>query len=311
VLLALSLLAITWWLATMDMVPGPADWTPGPDLSIYPWIYLRDGAPVSGETPVSLIVVGDVMPGRGVSGERNPLGSAAPWLRGADLTLGNLEAVVAPEGPARATTPGEDGPYILSAPAAAAEWLAGAGFDLMGLANNHSLDYGVAGLTGTAGLLEAAGMTVLGAGSGDRTYRPLIREVRDVRLAFLAFNAVPDPAPGVQPAAAAWQIAAWDEARAVAAVAEARQQADAVVVSLHWGQEYALRAAPWQREAAQALVQAGADLVIGHHPHVVQEVDAPAGKRWSPIAWGISFLTRVAPIQGRGWPCARFSTTRG
>jgi poly-gamma-glutamate synthesis protein (capsule biosynthesis protein) len=102
--------------------------------------------------------------------------------------------------------------------------------------------------------------------------------MRGVRLAFLAFNVVPDPHPASAPGS--WQPAQWDQARAVAALSEARQHAHAVIVFLHWGQEYALRAAPWQREAAQALVEAGADLVLGHHPHVVQEwALLPIGQR--------------------------------
>ena len=258
-LLAAILLTITWGLAATHTPPPP-------DLSAYPWIYLREGrAPGDGEATISLLAVGDVMPGRGVAVATNPLRQAAPWLRAADLALGNLEAVLAPESAPRAG----EGRILLAAPPVATGWLRAAGFDLLGLANNHSLDYGPQGLAGTAKRLQAAGITPLGAGRAEGAYEPVVKEIRGVRLAFLAFNAVPDPGPAV--AHGDRQPAQWDEARAVATVAAARRQAHAVIVSLHWGQEYALRAAPWQRAAARALAQAGADLVLGHHPHVVQE----------------------------------------
>lgn len=277
--LTLLLLLLTWALAARD---APAT---GPDLSAYPWIYVREGgAPVpagagaledgaaaleGGEATVSLIAVGDVMPGRGVAGTQDPLREVAPLLHTADLALGNLEAVLDPQGAPRA---GERR-IVLAAPPAATGWLRAAGFDLLGLANNHSLDYGPAGLAGAVARLEAADITPLGVGRGaaahTSSYQPIIKEINGVRLAFLAFNAVPDPQPVV--AAGDWQPAPWHEAAALAAVEDARRQAHAVIVSMHWGQEYDLRAAPWQREAAQALAQAGADLVLGHHPHVVQE----------------------------------------
>lgn len=73
-----------------------------PNLSPYPWLYLRDGEPLAaGERVVELIAVGDVMPGRGVAGETQPLAAATPWLRKADLVLGNLECVIAEGGTPR------------------------------------------------------------------------------------------------------------------------------------------------------------------------------------------------------------------
>ncbi|MCA9953347.1 MAG: CapA family protein, partial [Anaerolineales bacterium] len=150
-----------------------------------------------------------------------------------------------------------------------------AGFDLLSLANNHSLDYGGEGLWETAVRLQQAGIAPLGVGPNENAaYQPLIREVDGVRLAFLALNGVPEPVSG-EPLSVngeQWVRVEWDEARAAAAIAEARQQADVVIVSLHWGFEYDLQPDPWQETAAQALFAAGADVVLGHHPHVVQAV---------------------------------------
>jgi poly-gamma-glutamate capsule biosynthesis protein CapA/YwtB (metallophosphatase superfamily) len=251
-----------------------------PDLSVYPWLYLRDSEPLTaGENVVELVAVGDVMLGRGVTDEPRPLAAVTPWLCAADLALGNLECVIAPEGtpcPGSSDEPALQ-PYRLCAPPSAVTALHKAGFDVLGLANNHALDLGPAGLAETVSRLQMAGIATVGAGpNAEAALRPLIRQVGGVRLAFLAFNAVPAPAdtdltttkaPGQDEG---WTRAGWDRERAVAAIAAARAQADVVIVSVHWGYEYETRADPAQRDAANCLLEAGADLVLGHHPHVVQ-----------------------------------------
>jgi hypothetical protein len=243
---------------------GPAAQRGVPDLTSYPWLYLRGGEPLApGEEAVELIAVGDVMPGRGVTGEPEPLAAVAPWLRATDLALGNLECVIAVGGTPR------PGPYRLRAPLPAVATLRQAGFDLLGLANNHALDYGPAALAETASRLEEAGIAAVGTGATPgAAAQATIREVSGVRLAFLAFNTVPDPDDVDE--SGGWAPVRWDPAMATAGVATARQQADAVIVSMHWGYEYEVRPDPAQRDIAQALLDAGADLVVGHHPHVVQ-----------------------------------------
>jgi hypothetical protein len=250
-------------LVVVGRIPLPAA---VPDLSAYPWFYLRGGVPLAtGEQVIEMIAVGDVMPGRGVAEEAQPLAAVHPWLGAADLAVGNLECVVAGGGAPR------PGPYRLRAPLSTPAALRDAGFDVLGLANNHALDYGPAGLEETVSRLEGAGLSPVGAGPDvEAASQPLIREVGGVRLALLAFNAVADPDD--RPGEDGWTRAAWDPARAAAAVAAARAEAHAVIVSVHWGYEYELRPDPAQRDAARILLDAGADLVIGHHPHVVQGV---------------------------------------
>ncbi len=243
----------------------------GPDLDAYPWLYLRDGEVVSDdERLASVIAVGDVMLGRGVA-PRLSLGSesgphpfaSVPWLRAADLTLANLECVLT----ARAGAPA--GHFTLGAPPAAVQALRQAGFDVLGLANNHALNYGPQGLAETVARLRMAGMAAVGAGpDSDAAFQPVIREVNGVRLAFLAFEAL-DPW-GQPPDQTGWATTQWDSARSPAAIARAQALADAVIVSVHWGYEYEWRPDPAQRRLAQAMIEAGVDLVIGHHPHVVQ-----------------------------------------
>ncbi len=252
-------------------------WTPlseqvTPDLSAYPWLYLRDGRPLAvDEQIVEVVAVGDVMLGRGAASEAQPFAAVAPWLRTADLALGNLECVIAEEGTPR------PGPYRLRAPLSAVTILGDAGFDVLGLANNHALDFGPAALTETIRRLEAEGIAAVGGGPDiEAATQPLLREINGVRLAFLAFNTVPDPED--RPEEGGWTPATWDREQGPAAIAAARAQADVVVVSVHWGYEYQLRADPAQRDAAHAMLEAGADLVLGHHPHVVQRMEVSGGR---------------------------------
>jgi poly-gamma-glutamate capsule biosynthesis protein CapA/YwtB (metallophosphatase superfamily) len=283
-LLGVSLAAMAAVLGA-DSTPQGTSAAPDPDLSAYPWFYLRDGQPLApDEVLVELVAVGDVMPGRGVAGVESPLAQAAPWLQAADLALGNLEAplVEATPSPAVAAKPA---PYLLVAAPPAAPLLAGAGFDLLSLANNHGLDAGSAGLEETAGHLQQAGIGLPGAGPGVGAYVPVIREVRGVRLAFLAFNAVAEP--GEPPPAGNWTRAEWDEARAVAAVQAAHNEAHAVIVSIHWGYEYEVRPDPYQIRIAKLLAETGAALVLGHHPHVVQPVAVEPGVQETVVAYSL------------------------
>jgi hypothetical protein len=269
-------------------------WTPlpeqaAPDLSAYPWLYLRGGVPLAtGEQAVEVIAVGDVMLGREAAAEPQPFGAVASWLREADLALGNLECVVAGGGTPR------PGPYRLRAPVSVAGDLGQAGFDVLGLANNHALDFGPSGLAETVQRLEQAGMAAVGVGpDAAAAARPVFREIHGVRLALLAFNDVPDPED--QAGASGWTRAAWDRDGAGGAIATARAQADAVIVLVHWGYEYERRADPAQRDAARAMLEAGADLVLGHHPHVVQGTeldlassgDSPEGSRDRFVAYSL------------------------
>lgn len=235
----------------------------------YTWVYLRDGQPVSsGETLVELVAVGDTNLSRGVNAQ-TAFNSSSAWLHAADVALANLECALTD----RSALPGAQGnastPYRLIAPPAAASSLAAAGIDIAGLANNHTLDAGPAGLNDIVQALDRAGVGVIGAGSDAvSASTPLVRTIRGLKVAFLAYNAVNSPDP-VQPG---WVVATWQREAAVTAVRRAAIQSDAVVVSLHWGYEYQFQASSTQVSLAQALIAAGADLVIGHHPHVAQEI---------------------------------------
>ena len=224
-----------------------------------------------------MIAVGDILLGRGVSQPERAFEASADWLRTADLTMGNLECALTdtPILPAATLEHSLPAPVRLYAPTQAADWLSDAGFDLLGLANNHSLDAGPDGLRQTADILHEAGLAVVGAGATpNQALAPYIFSHNGITLAILSVNAIPIPAdnalPEGQSAQDGWDVARWEREAVLSAVSTASQQADGVIVSIHWGYEYQFQADPAQTRYAELLFEAGADVVIGHHPHVVQ-----------------------------------------
>lgn len=214
------------------------------------------------------------MLGRSLAREPDVFRAVTPWLREADVAVGNLECVIAGEVEA-GVDEGFEGPSALLALPSASSSLREAGFDVMGVANNHALDLGPGGLAGTIAWLQEVGVEVVGAGPRlEDALQPVIWSQAGVRIAFLAFNGVPDGYRGYD---GAWVRADWRPMEAMSAVAAAREEADAVVVLAHWGYEYDRRPDPAQLRAADLLVQAGADLIVGHHPHVVQELAVDQG----------------------------------
>ena len=303
-LLALVSLLVSSCGASSPAEPRPAlgGWDPPattglPGMDDPAWLYLRQDRPLTAAEPLAeVLLVGDLLLGRSVAGQADPLGAVARELAAADLALGNLEGYL--QAPEQAAPPAElpgdptDG-YRLEMPPRAVAQLQQAGLDLLSLANNHAGDGGPLALERTARRLESAGIESLGAGPGGRD-DGVLRVVNGVRIAVLAWNAVARPAQPGRPALSGanvpageppgyygWQPAAWDLAQAVQAVQNWRGQADAVLVLVHWGQEYSPQPEAWQRHAAQQLAAAGADLVVGSHPHVIQPVEVierPGGR---------------------------------
>ncbi len=194
-------------------------------------------------------------------------------LEAADIRVGNLECAIT----TRETA--EPKSFPLKAPPRAVQALTWAKFDLLSLANNHALDYGFQGLADTQTALSQSGIASVGAGVNDiSAHTPVVLEKNGLRLAFLAYAEVMPENSGFD--ARSWIATqsqpgiAWaDLSRIKSDVAAARLQADVVVVLLHSGYEINSRVSTDQRNAAHAAVDAGAALVIGSHPHLVQEIE--------------------------------------
>lgn len=244
--------------------PAPTPLTPAPDLVVV------------------IAAVGDLMLGRSVgwriaAGEPGVPFVGVARLLEADLTVGNLEAPIADTGEPAAKA------YAFRAPMAAAHVLGQAGFDVVALANNHSLDYGPEALLQTLDLLATAGVRGVGAGpDAAAARRPVVVERHGLRLAFLAY--VDTPPEGTY-RREAWEAGegkpgvAWlDLGQVREDVTRAKGRADHVVVLFHWGVEGSAQPSAAQRQAAEAAIDAGATLVLGSHPHVLQPVEERDGR---------------------------------
>lgn len=237
--------------------------------------------PPAGPQEWSMVVCGDVMLGRGVAtamaqnGMFYPFEQMAPYLKSADLTFGNLEASLSQQG---TPIPGK-GIWLRGDPEAAAA-LKEAGFDVLSVANNHILDYDSPALLDTLKYLRDQEIDPVGAGKDlTEAVQPVIKEVNGYKIAFIAATEMADifwdysyprtfeakeDRPGVQKL---------DPDQLVEAVSALKDVVDLIIVSLHWGTEYSDYPLEVQRETAHRLVDAGAKLVLGHHPHCLQGME--------------------------------------
>ncbi|MDG4832891.1 CapA family protein [Solwaraspora sp. WMMD1047] len=192
-------------------------------------------------------------------------GPIAAQLRDADLTLVNLETAVTDRG-----SP-EPKRYLFRAPDTAYAALRAAGVDAASLANNHALDYGQVGLRDTLAAASAADFPVFGAGrDADAAYAPWLTTVRGTRIAALGMSQVHELADRWKPTDSRPGVAmSHDAGRAVAAVRAARQQADLVIVFMHWGIEGSNCPSGEMTSFAKRLARAGADIVVGTHAHTL------------------------------------------
>ncbi len=228
---------------------------------------------------VTLAAVGDLMLGRSVGEQALAQGPEIVFagvqsvLDAADIRVGNLECALTTQ------TVSEQKRYTLQAPPELAEALASGGFDLVSVANNHAMDFGYPGLLDSQEYLHQVGVATVGAGKDQvAAHTPVIVDRNGLRLAFLAYVDVPEELDGFD--ARDWIATdsqpgiAWaDPVQIAADVATARSQADVVVVLLHSGYENTTVVTPNQRAEAHAAIDAGAALVLGSHPHILQSIE--------------------------------------
>ena len=275
---SLSVLTAATWTAVADdhqpaVAIGPTAPAPTGGPAVAPPSSTAT-SPTSTDAPerepeaVTLAFAGDVH-AEGPSGDA--IAAALPSIRealgSADVTVVNLETAVTDRGTAA------DKEFAFRAPASTLPALKDAGVDVVSLANNHGLDYGREGLTDTLAAAQAAGMPLVGLGEDEAAaYAPHVVEVKGQRIAVLGATQVLDgqfvdawTARGDEPGMAS----AKRVERLVEEVRSARADADTVVVYLHWGEERNPCPLPRQEELAQQLVDAGADVVVGGHAHVL------------------------------------------
>jgi hypothetical protein len=193
-------------------------------------------------------------------------GPVAPLLADADLTMVNFESAVTNRG-----TP-QPKQFHFRAPPIAFDAIRGAGIDVVTFANNHVLDYGPVGLADTLNAARTARFPYVGIGTNaDEAWRPWVTTVKGRRIAIIGVSQVDELASAwVATDARAGEAHAINVARTLAAVHAARQQADVVIVFMHWGTEGNPCPNAAQKGLAPKLAAAGADIVIGAHAHTLQ-----------------------------------------
>lgn len=264
------------------------------------------------EPIVTIALIGDVMLGRDVAQARQAggweaaLSSLAPILEHADFALANLES------PIRCAEPFTEDPRILTAPIESVAALEAAGLNIISLTNNHALDAGREGVLCTENALRAQGISTL-----TTEQNRLDVNLHGLEIVFLSWDMV---GAGADPALLIQQV------ESLHALGKT------IIVSIHWGIAFQVEADPLQKRIAHRLTQAGAAVIWGHHPHVVQGVErressvilyslgnavfdqySPPAARRGMLAWieldarGVRFVSTVLfdihPQTGRaGWP---------
>ena len=239
---------------------------------------------------VSFAVAGDVIPhgavraaaaaaGDGAAGWGVLFADVADVFHHADFGFVNLETPVAPQH-SRGTKE-----FMFDAPVALVDALKSSGIKIVSSANNHMMDQGWAGFAETREHLRERGMLFAGTGdTAQQSWQPVITEANDIEVGWLGMtrwlngNRNPDkdelphvnffPYPGESKGAPGM-----DEAGVLEAIKKARGECDFLVVSIHWGTEYAPAPRPEDVEMAHQILEAGAAVIVGHHPHVLQPVE--------------------------------------
>lgn len=223
-------------------------------------------------TDITINAVGDICfsggSGQSLGSPRRLLAASKATLRRADITYGNLETPLSSRG---SKWPNKS--FNFRGPLSAAPALRSAGFDVLSGANNHALDYGRTAFNDTRRVVKKNGMAYVGGGANIRdAWAPRIITVKGKKVAFIAYSEI---TPTGFAATAKHSGTAYLKrmSQATSAVRAAAKQADYVVVAPHWGIEKKYDPSKRQVNEAHALIRAGADVVLGSHPHRIQGVE--------------------------------------
>ncbi|MBN1559936.1 CapA family protein [candidate division KSB1 bacterium] len=230
------------------------------------------------EPIITIAAVGDLMMSSWIidvvqeKGVDFPFDSTRHFIQSAEVAIANLEAPL--------TTKGErfaDKKYTFKVPPHFVAGIARAGFDIVTMANNHIADFGCEGILNTVAALQEAGIHHCGAGRNiDEACAPTILDVNGVKVAFLGFSMTyPDDFWATRTRCGTCYPT---EQLLYERVTQAERLADLTIVSFHWGAEKHNEPRAYQMSYGRHAIDCGADLVLGHHPHVLQGVELYRGK---------------------------------
>lgn len=260
------------------------------------------------DTSSTVTAVGDIIPARHVAeamaehGTNFPFAPAVPLVKGSDITFGDLECPL---------TDNFEIPYegmTFAAPTKAVGGLKLLGLNVVTLANNHSTNFGEKAFTDTLKVLKDNGIKYAGGGYDYKeAHKPAIIESNGVKYAFLSYNSIKGSIDATSDSAGV----AWirmlpfnpDSPEDIAAIENdirsAKQQADVVIPCFHWSEEYQYHPNGSMVVLAHKACDAGADMVIGQHPHTVQSVEWYKGKFIAYSLGNFIFDQRQVEIEGK------------
>lgn len=191
-----------------------------------------------------------------------------PYFEAADITIGNYEST---------STDTQDyrGYPTFNTPVESLDAIADSGFDILSTINNHTLDSGKQGLIDTYKSIEERGMIPLGTKISPDIESLKTIEKNDIKLGFLAYTYGYNGLDGyLSEEEHEYMVSPMDEARMEKEIKSSlAAENDLTVIMVHWGEEYQTKPSASQREFAQKMVDWGADIILGSHPHVVQEAE--------------------------------------
>ncbi len=209
---------------------------------------------------VRLLAVGDIS--LQTRGDRDPFACIKQKLEEADILFGNLETVLSHGGEESEKT------VLLRNPPERIKYLSGVGFNVVNIANNHILDFGPGGFNDTLDVLSRADIRFTGGGNRSFPEGYAALEIKGQKFVFLGYCM-----SGRKLAGEGIFTNRLDEEKVVADIGRLRGECDHLIVSLHWGIENVFHPSPSQARKARRFIDEGADVIIGHHPHVPQAVE--------------------------------------
>ena len=258
--------------------------------SVYQEVYSSEVLGIEQKPSLRLMAVGDIMLGRTVAKRLNgdytiPFSEVKPFLQQSDILFGNLESPISDKG-----TKVYGKGITLRADPKAITGIKDAGFDIISLANNHILDYHKPALTQTIEILNANKILHCGAGENiNQAREPVIIDRNGLKVAFLAYTDMSEYFFSSEK----YNFLAKSDREGVAPrkldyiiedINSVRDKTDLVVISLHWGVEESFDVTDKMIEFSHMLIDSGADVILGHHPHQLQAIEIYKNK---PIAYSM------------------------
>ena len=237
------------------------------------FVYERTPPEVVAPRPIRIVAVGDIMLDRSIRSVANTYfeGSYDPFFvelkkfAQGSVLFGNLEGPISDKGSKRGSI------YSFRMSPSALEALKNTGFSVLSFANNHIGDFGQEAYDDTILRAKNEGLPLIGIVPTPNASQLVITTQGGVRIGWLGYT---DVGPAwMAPTDTHHGVGLLDEAQLVKDITVAQPQVDMLIISLHWGNEYETRANAHQRDIAHSAIDAGADVILGHHPHVAQEIE--------------------------------------